>query len=166
MWSNLQQSQCEKEKLNKANKFFSIFSHLVHLSVDVVLVVVEMEWFAIKMETASIHNSVSPTNVDWMKFSTDVVQVVKELAQILVLFACLIINLAASRNVNALFLMVLFETVLEIVFLRLNVRVKILQVSRFFAETIVSTCFFVIFLRISIFCHFWIIFQKSRLLRC
>ena len=75
-----------------------------------------------------------------MKFSTDVVQVVKEIAQILILLACLIVNVAASRDVNALFLMVLFETVLEIVFLRLNARVKILQVSRFFAETIVSTC--------------------------
>ena len=106
---------------------------------DLVLVVVEMDGFAIQMEIASIHNSVSLTNVDEMKFSTDVVQVVKELAQILVLFACLIVNLAGSLDVNDLFLMVLFETVLEIVFLRLNARVKILQVSRFFAETIVST---------------------------
>jgi hypothetical protein len=107
--------------------------------VDVVLAVVKMEWFAIQMEIASIDNSVS-TSVDLTKFSTDVVQVVKELAQILVLFACLRDNFAASRNVNALFLMVLFETILAIVFLRLNVRIKILQVSRFLAETIVSTC--------------------------
>jgi hypothetical protein len=74
-----------------------------------------------------------------MKFSTDVVQVVKELAQILVLLACLIVNFAASRDVNALFLMVLFETILEIVFLRLNVRLKILQVlqvSRFLVQLV------------------------------
>uniref|UniRef100_A0A914C3T8 Uncharacterized protein n=1 Tax=Acrobeloides nanus TaxID=290746 RepID=A0A914C3T8_9BILA len=106
--------------------------HLVHLTVDVVLAVVEMDGFAIQMEIASIDNSVSLTNVDRMKFSTDVVQVVKELAQILVLFACLIVNLAASRDVNALFLMVLFEIVLEIVFLRLNARVKILQILSIF----------------------------------
>jgi hypothetical protein len=101
--------------------------HLVHLSVDLVLAVVEMEWFATPMEIASIDNSVPLTNVDRMKFSTDVVQVVKELAPILVLFACLIVNLATFQDVNALFLVVLFETILEIVFLRLNVRVKILQ---------------------------------------
>jgi len=102
--------------------------HLVHLSVILVLAVVEMDGFAIQMEIVSIDNSVS-TSVDRMKFSTDVVQVVKELAPILVLLACLIVNLAASRDVNALFLMVLFETILEIVFIRLNVRVKILQAA-------------------------------------
>jgi len=104
----------------------TITIHLVHLSVDVVLAVVEMDGFAIQMEIASIDNSVS-TSVDLTKFSTDVVQVVKELAQTLVLFACLRANSAASRNVNALFLMVLFETFLAIVSLRLNVRIKIFQ---------------------------------------
>jgi len=108
--------------------------------VDLVLAVVEMDGFAIQMEIASIDNSVS-TSADRMKFSTDVVQVVKELAQTLVLFACLIVNFAVSRNVNALFLMVLFETILEIVFLRLNVRVKVLQVSRFWPKQLFQLVF-------------------------